>query len=107
MFMKSSIFWDVVRLKSPDVSKEYVASILRVEEWAEQETSLKAGGKQSREGSAQALLATCFHAGFLLGSSFPSEDGSDMFLWNIGWLQAAISKETELFTRATVKQTNK
>jgi hypothetical protein len=27
-----------------------------------------------------ALLATCFHAGFLLGLFFDHEDGGDMFL---------------------------
>jgi hypothetical protein len=29
-------------------------------------------------------FATCFHAGFLLGVFFDPEDGSDMFLRNIG-----------------------
>jgi hypothetical protein len=33
--------------KSTDVSEQYVASILKIEEWAKQETSVKAGGKQS------------------------------------------------------------
>jgi hypothetical protein len=33
-----------------------------------------------------ALLATCFHAGFLLGLFFDPEDGSDMFLRNVGRL---------------------
>jgi uncharacterized membrane protein YciS (DUF1049 family) len=32
------------------------------------------------------LLATCFHAGFLLGLFFYPEDGGDMFLRNISWL---------------------
>jgi hypothetical protein len=31
---------------STDVSEEHIASIFRVEEYAEQETSVKAGGKQ-------------------------------------------------------------
>jgi hypothetical protein len=29
---------------------------------------------------SKALLATCFHADFLLGLSFDPEDGGDMFL---------------------------
>jgi hypothetical protein len=31
-----------------------------------------------------ALLATCFHASFLLGLFFDPEDGGDMFLRNVG-----------------------
>jgi hypothetical protein len=31
---------------------------------------------------------TCFHAGFLLGLFFDTEDGGDMFLRNVGWLPA-------------------
>jgi hypothetical protein len=37
-------------------------------------------------GLSIALLATCFHAGFLLGLFFDPDDGSDMFLRNVGWL---------------------
>jgi hypothetical protein len=51
-----------VRLKSTDVSEEHVASIFRIEEYAEQETSIKAG------------------------SCFDPEDGGDLFLSNVGWL---------------------
>jgi hypothetical protein len=36
------------------------------------------------ETSVKALLATCFHAGFLLGLFFDPEAGSDMFLRNVG-----------------------
>jgi hypothetical protein len=48
-----------------------------LEEYAEQETSVKSGGKQSR-------AATCFHAGFLLGLFFDPEDGGDMLPQNVG-----------------------
>jgi hypothetical protein len=36
--------------------------------------------------TSRALLANCFHAGFLLGLCFDPEDGGDIFLQNIGWL---------------------
>jgi hypothetical protein len=48
-------------LKVNDVSEEYNAYIFRVEE-----------------------LATCFHAGFLLGVVFDPKDGGDMVLRNVG-----------------------
>jgi hypothetical protein len=35
-------------------------------------------------GTLQAELATCFHAGFLLGLFFDPEDGGNMFLRNVG-----------------------
>jgi hypothetical protein len=34
-------------------------------------------------GKPIALLATCFHPGFLPGLFFDHEDGGDIFLWNI------------------------
>jgi hypothetical protein len=34
----------------------------------------------------EALLANFLHAGILLGLFFNPEDGSDMFLRNVGWL---------------------
>jgi hypothetical protein len=35
-------------------------------------------------GKPIALLATCFHAGFLLGLFFDPEDGGDIFLRYVG-----------------------
>jgi hypothetical protein len=43
---KSTIFWDIT--PSADVSEERIVSIFRVE--AEQDTSVKAGGKQTFNG---------------------------------------------------------
>jgi hypothetical protein len=40
---KSTIFWDVTPWKSTDVSEEHIASMFRIEEWTEKETSVKAG----------------------------------------------------------------
>jgi hypothetical protein len=40
---------------------------------------MKAGGKRRI-----ILLATCFHAGFMLNYFFDPEDGSDMFFRNVG-----------------------
>jgi hypothetical protein len=36
--------------------------------------------------SRAVVLANCFHAGSLFGLLFDSEDGSDMFLRNVGCL---------------------
>jgi hypothetical protein len=49
-----------------------------------------AGCQQQASASALpiALLATYFHAGILLGLFFDPEDGSDMFLLNLGGLSA-------------------
>jgi hypothetical protein len=42
----------------------------------EEETSVN-------QAANRALLATCFHAGILLGLLFDHEDGDDMFLRNV------------------------
>jgi hypothetical protein len=47
-----------------------------------------------------ALLATCFHAGFLLGLFLDPEDGGDMFLRNVG-LHSVISQKIVLFNRTS------
>jgi hypothetical protein len=49
MLMKGTVFWDITLVTSwkwTDVSEEHNACIYRVEEKAEQETSVKASGKQ-------------------------------------------------------------
>jgi hypothetical protein len=46
-------------LESTDVSEEHIASIFRVEEYAEQETSVKVGGKQNS--ASGFLLGLFFH----------------------------------------------
>jgi hypothetical protein len=42
--------------------------------------------RRSATDSVIALLATCFHAGFLLGLFFEFEDGGNMFLRKVSWL---------------------
>jgi hypothetical protein len=53
--------------------------------------------------SALILLATCFHAPFLLGLFFHPEDGCDMFLRNIGLLSTDC---TELYPEDTAVRTS-
>jgi hypothetical protein len=55
--LKSTIFWDITPCSPLKVSRRFGA-----------------------------LLATSFHARFLLALFFDPEDGGDMFLRNIGWL---------------------
>jgi hypothetical protein len=38
------------------------------------------GRRINSEETSKALLATCFHTGFLLGVFFDPEDGGDVFL---------------------------
>jgi hypothetical protein len=56
------------------LSVEHDASFFKVEKSAKQETSVKA---------SRAMLATCFHAGFLLGLLFDPDNGGDMFVRNV------------------------
>jgi hypothetical protein len=39
---------------------------------------------EEQEQSLRAMLAACFHVGFLLGLFFDPEHGGDMFLRNVG-----------------------
>jgi hypothetical protein len=52
-----------------------------VEEKAKQETSLISGIKLGQTNTA--LSSICFHAGFLLGLFFHTEDGEGTFLRNV------------------------
>jgi hypothetical protein len=46
--IKLYVVFEVGPSESTDVSEEYIASIFRVEEYVEQETSVRAGGRQSQ-----------------------------------------------------------
>jgi hypothetical protein len=75
--MKSIIFWDITPCSPLKIIRrfgEHVSSIFRVEEYA----------KHEAEEQVRALLAICFHAGFLFDLFFDPEDGSDTFLQNVG-----------------------
>jgi hypothetical protein len=65
--MKSSAFWDIMPCRPLKDGQCFRGTLSP--EYAEQDTSMKAGGKQW----------------ILLLLLFDREDGSDMFLWNIGW----------------------
>jgi hypothetical protein len=59
--------------------------------------------------ASRALLATCFHAGFLLGLFFDPEDGGDMFLQNVltfNGLHGVIFQKIELFINTAVRTSN-
>jgi hypothetical protein len=56
--MKSTIFWHITPCSTLKVSRRF--------------------------GGTSTLLATCFHASFLLGSFLDPEYGGDMFLRNVG-----------------------
>jgi hypothetical protein len=59
--MKSTIFWDIKPCSPLRVNRRF-------------------GGTYRLH-----MLATCFHAGFLLSLYFDPEDGRNMFLRNLGW----------------------
>jgi hypothetical protein len=69
MVMESTIFWDIT-LSSVESQPTFRKNI-----------SPSSSGSKNKPSKK---LATCFHAGFLLALFFDPEDGSDMFLRNVG-----------------------
>jgi hypothetical protein len=63
--MKSTIFWDIMSCSPLKVNRRFGGTY-----------RLNFQGQRI----SRALLATCFHAGFLRGLFFDPEDGGDMFL---------------------------
>jgi hypothetical protein len=72
--MKSTIFWDIMP-----------CSPLKVDQRFRGTYHLHFQGRRISQAN-RAPLATCFHAGFLLGLFFDPEDGGDMLLRNVGRL---------------------
>jgi hypothetical protein len=68
--MKSSNFWDIMPCSPLKVNRYFGGTfLLHPQRWR-----------------IRALLATCFHAGFLFDLFFYPDVGGDMFLRNFGWL---------------------
>jgi hypothetical protein len=65
-FLKNVIFWECQPTFRRNISHPFLVS-------------------KNKPSKKPALLATCFHAGFLLGLLFDTETGGGMFLRNVGW----------------------
>jgi hypothetical protein len=65
VIMKSAIFWDITPCSPLKVNRRFRGTC-----------------RLHLQGRNRAVLAICFHAGFLLGLFFGSEDKSDTFLRN-------------------------
>jgi hypothetical protein len=73
--------------------------------------SLQSLGSKNKPNKESAVLATCFHAGFLLVFFFEPEDGGDIFLRNVdeltfNGLHGVISQKIELFIPTAVRTSN-
>jgi hypothetical protein len=72
---------------SSDISEKHIASILKVKEYAKQETVLKQAATNARCDSFSFFLclSTCSmpYFGFRLGLLFDNEDGSEILLLDI------------------------
>jgi hypothetical protein len=76
IIMKSKIFWDITLCSPLKVNRRFGGTYrLHLQ-----------GRNISWARNQEALLATCFHVGFLLGLFFDPEDGGDVFLRNVSWL---------------------
>jgi hypothetical protein len=72
IYVNCSIFWDITPCSLVKVNRRFGGTY-----------RLHLQGRISRARYQRILLASCFHAGVLLGL-FDPEDGGDMFLRNVG-----------------------
>jgi hypothetical protein len=70
-FLKSTIFWDITPCSPLKINRHFGGTY-----------RLHLHGRSISR--ARNYVATCFHAGFLIGLFFDREDGGDMFLRNVG-----------------------
>jgi hypothetical protein len=74
--MKSTIFWDIRSCSPMSVNRRFGGTYrLHLQD--------RRISRARNQFASRALLAPCFHAGFLLGLLFDPEDGVDMFFRNI------------------------
>jgi hypothetical protein len=72
--MSSTIFWDIMPYSPLKVNRRFRGASQN------RNISQARNQRETRWKAEPPLLATCFHAGFLLGLFFNPEDGGDMFL---------------------------
>jgi hypothetical protein len=80
--MKSSTFWDITPCSPLKVNSLFGGTCqLHLQD---RRLSEARNPRENRWLRSAALLATCFHFGFLFGLFFDPEDGGDMFLRYVG-----------------------